>query len=299
MAACVIPRDYHHVSLWVADNTPHEKKPGQPLRSEIAPAVTFIRRNMQLTKQTRHTTPVWAILRVDARFVEFTNANRRGQVIVYSMHHNDTARITQVWWDGEEATINFRQSRILHIASESFTAPDVLLLIRWKACAPLLEPKQASKPDETSSKPPVPVPGVRPAQSGATQASGGPKTGTGAAHTVKTTTSPHKPSTHEGKTTTGTPAGNITPPRHATTLGKTGATAGDKHGSSPPQRSSAPGGSTAAVKSTTPGTTPRVNVASSSVPAAPNRTTNLPNRGPNNGKTGSHTQRPGGPNTPT
>jgi hypothetical protein len=69
------------------------------------------------------------------------------------MHHNDTARITQVWWDGEKATVNFRQSRILHIASKSFTAPDVLLLIRWKARTPLREPKQASKPDETSSEP--------------------------------------------------------------------------------------------------------------------------------------------------
>jgi hypothetical protein len=62
MAACAIQRDYHHVSLWVADNTSHEKKTGQPLRSEIAPAVNFIRRNMQVTKQTQHTIPVWAIL---------------------------------------------------------------------------------------------------------------------------------------------------------------------------------------------------------------------------------------------
>ena len=77
-------------------------------------------------------------------------------MIVYSMHHNETVRITQVWWDGEKETINFRQSRLLHIASKSFTAPDVLLLIRWKACTPLLEPKLAGKPDTTAPKPPVP-----------------------------------------------------------------------------------------------------------------------------------------------
>jgi hypothetical protein len=84
-------------------------------------------------------------------------------VIIYSMHHNDTVRITQVWWGGKDETISFRQSRILHIASESFTAPDVLLLVRWKACTPLLEPKETDKPDETTLKTAVPVSGVSPA----------------------------------------------------------------------------------------------------------------------------------------
>jgi hypothetical protein len=153
MASCVIQREYRQVSSWVVDSTSHEKKPGEPLRSEIAPAVYFIRRQMELTKQTHLTAPVWPILRVDARPVKSTNVNRGVQVIVYSMHRNDTVRITQVWWDGKKATTNFRQSRVLHIASESFTAPDVLLLIRWKACIPLLEPKQTSKPAATALEP--------------------------------------------------------------------------------------------------------------------------------------------------
>jgi hypothetical protein len=45
------------------------------------------------------------------------------------VHHSDTARVTQVWWDGVKQTINFRQSRVLNIAAESFLATDVLLLV--------------------------------------------------------------------------------------------------------------------------------------------------------------------------
>jgi hypothetical protein len=62
------------------------------------------------------------------------------------VHHSDTARVTQVWWDGVKQTINFRQSRVLNIAAESFLATDVLLLVRWRACIPLREPKHAHEP---------------------------------------------------------------------------------------------------------------------------------------------------------
>lgn len=222
-----------------------------------------------------------------------------GQVILYSMHHNDTVRVTQVWWDGEKGTISFRQSRILHIASESFTAPDVLLLIRWKACIPLLEPKQAGKPAATESQLAVPVRGASPAQSGPTHADGRPNTGTGVAHVGKTTTtSPHRSSTPEKRTTaTGAPVDSSTHPRHASTHGKASATVGDKHGSNSPQRSRNTGMNAAAVKSTIAGTTQRVNIASPSAHAAPNRATNLPNRGTNNDTADSRTQRPAGHGT--
>lgn len=58
IASGVIGRGYRHVSLWVVDNTSHEQKPGEPLRSEIAPAVRFVRKQMEITKLTDRTTPV-------------------------------------------------------------------------------------------------------------------------------------------------------------------------------------------------------------------------------------------------
>jgi hypothetical protein len=45
-------------------------------------------------------------------------------VIVFSIYHTDTARITQ-------EVIAFRQSRVFDIASETFDSPDVCLLIHW------------------------------------------------------------------------------------------------------------------------------------------------------------------------
>ena len=58
IASGVIEAGYRHVSLWVVDNTSHEQKPGEPLRSEIASAVRFVVKQMELTKLTRRTTPV-------------------------------------------------------------------------------------------------------------------------------------------------------------------------------------------------------------------------------------------------
>lgn len=71
------------------------------------------------------------------------------QVIVWSVYHNESARITQLWWDGTQQKIFFRQSRVLDISSESFESPDVFLLLRWIVCIPLREPKitRTQEPD--------------------------------------------------------------------------------------------------------------------------------------------------------
>ena len=60
------------------------------------------------------------------------------------MYHTETARITQVCWDGEPGTITFRQSRLLKMNEDEYNTPDILLLLHWMACIPLREPTQTA-----------------------------------------------------------------------------------------------------------------------------------------------------------
>jgi hypothetical protein len=59
MASCVQNKAFRHVACCVADNTSHKEHPGEPLRSEIVPAIHFIRKQMELTKDISHAIPVW------------------------------------------------------------------------------------------------------------------------------------------------------------------------------------------------------------------------------------------------
>ncbi|GAB1315756.1 hypothetical protein MFIFM68171_05966 [Madurella fahalii] len=117
-AFCI--KEMLHVGCCVADNTPHRQ--GTALRSEIAAAVSLMRRRMQVAGGAGFPVPV----------------------VVYSMYHNETARITQVCWE-PDGSITFRQSRLLDMTSRSFDTPDVFLLIRWMGCVALRNPKQAGK----------------------------------------------------------------------------------------------------------------------------------------------------------
>jgi hypothetical protein len=65
--------------------------------------------------------------------------------MVVSVYHNETARITQVCWNGERNPITFRQSRLVNIASQSFDTPEIFLLLRWMSCIPLCKPKVARR----------------------------------------------------------------------------------------------------------------------------------------------------------
>lgn len=63
------------------------------------------------------------------------------QILLYSFYHNDTARITQMCWNGEQKPITFRQSRLVDISSKSLDTPDVSILLRWMDCIALRKPK--------------------------------------------------------------------------------------------------------------------------------------------------------------
>jgi hypothetical protein len=62
-------------------------------------------------------------------------------MIVYSVSHSNTGRITQFHFDG--SNLIFRQSRLLSLASEELLDPDVvrdmLLLLSWIKCKPIGE----------------------------------------------------------------------------------------------------------------------------------------------------------------
>lgn len=58
------------------------------------------------------------------------------QVIVYSFHHDESARITQVYWDGNGLVL--RHSRLLNLRGDQPTS-DAYLLIRWLANKPVGE----------------------------------------------------------------------------------------------------------------------------------------------------------------
>jgi hypothetical protein len=64
-----------HLRCCVIDNTPHKAKPDEALRSEIASAVSFIRRQMQVTKDARQTIPVHPSLSVNTYFVKYMDVD--------------------------------------------------------------------------------------------------------------------------------------------------------------------------------------------------------------------------------
>ncbi|KAH6640506.1 hypothetical protein F5144DRAFT_560673 [Chaetomium tenue] len=108
-----------HVKVVLADTTSHNSQPNEALRSEITAGVSFIKRRMADTRDTHSIIPI----------------------LLYSFYHNDTARITQMCWNGEQKPITFRQSRLVDISSESLDTPDVSILLRWMDCIPLRKPK--------------------------------------------------------------------------------------------------------------------------------------------------------------
>lgn len=57
-------------------------------------------------------------------------------IIVYSFHHDESARITQAYWDGDSLVI--RQSRLLDLRGDQPTS-DAYLFIRWLANKPVGE----------------------------------------------------------------------------------------------------------------------------------------------------------------
>ena len=59
-------------------------------------------------------------------------------MLVYSIHHMETARLTQASCD-RDGVVRFRQSRLLDICSETPLAPDILLLLRWMGWSALGE----------------------------------------------------------------------------------------------------------------------------------------------------------------
>ena len=64
-----------HLRCCVIDNTSHEAKPDEALRSEIASAVSFIRRQMQVTKDASQTIPVHPSLSVNTYFVKYIDVD--------------------------------------------------------------------------------------------------------------------------------------------------------------------------------------------------------------------------------
>lgn len=64
------------------------------------------------------------------------NSTDGHQVIVYSFHHDESARITQAYWDDSGLVI--RHSRLLDLRGDEPTR-DAYLLIRWLANKPVGE----------------------------------------------------------------------------------------------------------------------------------------------------------------
>lgn len=58
------------------------------------------------------------------------------QIIIYSFHHDESARITQAYWDDKGLVI--RHSRLLDLRGDQPTR-DAYLLIRWMANKPVGE----------------------------------------------------------------------------------------------------------------------------------------------------------------
>jgi hypothetical protein len=82
-------------------------------------------------------------------------------MIVFSVYHNNTARITQLFWDGEEERFHFCQSRILNLAAISSRAADISLFIRWR---PVLLSSRRGGPEKQTEPPPVPAIRLTPSQ---------------------------------------------------------------------------------------------------------------------------------------
>ena len=59
------------------------------------------------------------------------------QIIVYSIYHNDLARITEAYYDQDFSHFFFRQSRILDMSSDNALSDDIILFLRWLACTPI------------------------------------------------------------------------------------------------------------------------------------------------------------------
>lgn len=103
------------------------------LASEVVAAIAVLKWRFRHSEFVNHRTiPVSAVSSSMPRVPWLTGLPP--QIIVYSFHHDESARITQAYWDGTALVI--RQSRQLDLRGPEPTS-DAYLLLRWMANKPV------------------------------------------------------------------------------------------------------------------------------------------------------------------
>lgn len=144
-----------HIGVAVCDS---ERSSVATLASEVAAAITVLKYRYRRGDFVNfHTIPVSSVSILTCVFfhprLEHGRTNGQ-QVIVYSFHHDESARITQAYWD--DGGLVIRHSRLLDLRGDEPTR-DAYLLIKWLANKPVGETAyqvpQESNPVGNGEKP--------------------------------------------------------------------------------------------------------------------------------------------------